>query len=274
MFLPVILSKLKSQKDFVRNACIELTGAIAKKCKSPDTVQTMLEGLKNYLEGKHGVLSQFYQRECGFRAIHGVISCYHSLSMEEANALAVNVFPILAKAIDKEAHDDTRWAGLECLVDWIVKSGHLSNEVLSLLKKGLANTSKTSTLGYLLICQSICAQSSNEVLLQALSNVAPMLLEIVQISQKKPATVHLDGILALSALLKLLSSIASVDQMVQKENLLSLLYKGGESFFLRHIDQIIIPEIDNKQSNAEERALGALPYIIFKGLEFTSSAVS
>ena len=135
--MPVLLTKLKSQNEDVRKLCVSISSRLVSTCSDIDVILSIASDLKAVLDGKRGILAQFYQREAIVQALDGVYECFHTLLFSEFQTVATTVIEALAKAVSKEAHEETRKYTLKCLGKWVNTSKLFPDCVSKALDAGL-----------------------------------------------------------------------------------------------------------------------------------------
>ncbi|KDO30185.1 hypothetical protein SPRG_22144 [Saprolegnia parasitica CBS 223.65] len=194
-------AKLKSVKDDVREACIQLLAAVIARCSDAAAVTSIVTDLVGLLDGKFGLLAQFYMRDAVFQSLLHVASAVgKTLGSTAARALASDlVLPALPKAIAKEANDVVRNTALWTLGQWLSlhtpSTAALSPEIQKLFEAGLASKTEAVVVAY---ARSLVVVSRTHP--EILAPLAPRLASVVAEAQKKPNVAHLDGVLALVAL--------------------------------------------------------------------------
>ncbi|RLN75257.1 hypothetical protein DYB28_010587, partial [Aphanomyces astaci] len=214
MFVPVFTAKLRSQKDDVRINCIGLVDAVLRRCADFAHVQTILTEVLGVLDGKHGILAQFYQREAVFTTLYN--ASLHAPAWEGAAAdLAALVLPSLVQASTKEANEGTRYIGLQTVSQWLSllhPTTTLPADISAFFTSGLQHKVDSAVVAH-----AYALLSARETVSTALAQDVSIVRELVRLvdtANKKPNVLHLDGVLALSVLASLHEShpdqIASV----------------------------------------------------------------
>ncbi|RHZ01524.1 hypothetical protein DYB31_000087 [Aphanomyces astaci] len=216
MFVPVFTAKLRSQKDDVRINCIGLVDAVLRRCADFAHVLTILTEVLGVLDGKHGILAQFYQREAVFTTLYN--ASLHAPAWEGAAAdLAALVLPSLVQASTKEANEGTRYIGLQTVSQWLsllhpTTTNTLPADISAFFTSGLQHKVDSAVVAH-----AYAVLSARETVSTALAQDVSIVRELVRLvdtANKKPNVLHLDGVLALSVLASLHEShpaqIASV----------------------------------------------------------------
>ncbi|OQR88225.1 translational activator GCN1 [Achlya hypogyna] len=201
LFGPLFPAKLKSVKDDVRDACQQLLAAVISRCTDATAVTAVVTDLVGLLEGKFGLLAQFFMRDAVFQGLAAVGAAVGTtLGSTAARALAADlVLPALPKAIAKEANDVARSTALWALGRWLAlhtpTTAPLSGDIRALFEAGLASKNESVVVAHARALLML-ARSHAEALLP----LAPHLAAVAAEAQKKPNVAHLDGVLALAAL--------------------------------------------------------------------------
>lgn len=261
LFLSMIITKLRSQKDDVRNLTITLAKNLLLSFQDVQHVELLAVEMGNLLDGKHGILAQFYQREAGFAVLSDAAeSPALSLNAEDAKAMANAVIAALLKAINKEAHDQTRHLGLLALGKWLTLAQEVSADSVAKIKAGLANKNEAVVAGYLRAL-TVFARSAKAANVAALKVLANEIVAITKESNKKTTVLHLDGVLAVGLAGLLALSSSELDKKFAQEGVTDLLLNG--SSFLDYSVRTILNGLNDNVANAalkaEVAALAALP---------------
>ncbi|TMW63265.1 hypothetical protein Poli38472_002206 [Pythium oligandrum] len=236
LFNTVILAKLKSTKEDVRDFTIGLTKELLEGFQSVEHFSTLVAQISAMLDGKHGLLAQFYMREAAFAVLSDAADAIVSLGRNnDVKNLALSVIPSLVKAVDKEAHDQTRHLGLLALGKWLALAEELPKDALTKIQAGLKNKSEAVVAGYLRALAVFALQSKSGV--AALEPLAAELTRIALESNKKPTIAHLDGVLAVGVAGALALSSTSLDQKFAQDGV-SALALDANAFVLSSVKNL------------------------------------
>lgn len=261
LFLSMVITKLRSQKDDVRGLTITLAKNLLMSFQDVQHVELLTTEMGNLLDGKHGILAQFYQREAGFAVLSNAAdSPALSLNAEDAQAMANAVIAALLKAINKEAHDQTRYLGLLALGKWLTLAQEVSADSVTKFKAGLTSKNEAVVAGYLRAL-TVFARSAKAANVAALNVLANEVIAITKESNKKATVLHLDGVLAVGLAGLLALSSSELDKKFAQEGVTDLLLNG--SSFLDYSVRTILNGLNDNVANAalkaEVAALAALP---------------
>ncbi|OQR93727.1 translational activator GCN1 [Thraustotheca clavata] len=254
-------AKLKSVKDDVRESCIALVAAVVTRCKDPTAISSIVTDLIGLLDGKFGLLAQFYMRDAAFQSLnHVAVSVGKTLGSTAARELANNVvLSGMCKSIAKEANDVARNTALWTLAQWVTihtpSHYHFTSELLALFESGLNNKIDTVVVAYLRALVLISVAHA-ETLLQAPS-LQKRLIAIVQEAQMKPNIAHLDGVLALTILSNVNLQFPEVGIAMDSAGIGSFLLQ--DSFFKTSVTLIAQSlVVDSELQSPEATALQAV----------------
>ncbi|RHY34936.1 hypothetical protein DYB32_000549 [Aphanomyces invadans] len=203
IFVPIFTAKLRSQKDDVRMSCIGLVDAVLARCADIGHVKAVLTEVLGVLEGKHGILAQFYQREAVFTTLYNASLHASSWDVADGKELASLVLPSLVQASAKEANESTRYIGLQTVSKWLatLNPATLPANISAFFTAGLQNKVESAVVAH-----ASALLTLREQLSAALASDASILRELVRLvenANKKPNVLHLDGVIALTVLASL-----------------------------------------------------------------------
>ncbi|TYZ62730.1 hypothetical protein PybrP1_001423 [[Pythium] brassicae (nom. inval.)] len=223
MFAPVLVAKLRSQKEDVRLLTVALARALLATFRDDAHVLAVVAEMGALLDGKHGILAQFYQREAIFAVLAAAADTAAAvIGAAGAKAIAATAVAALLKAIAKEAHDATRHVGLLALGKWLALAQELSADTRAAITAGLKHKSEHVVAGYLRTLVVFCRQASasQAALLQGF---AADVLGVIKEANKKPNVVHLDGVLAVGVAGYLASASSEMDATMAHEGVADVL---------------------------------------------------
>jgi HEAT repeat protein len=224
LFLTVITTKLRSQKEDVRTMCMQLVKELLGCFKNPKGIKNLVTEVGGLLDGKFGILAQFYMREAAFASLlEGARASKTNLNSDDSQELALSVLPVLIKGIDKEAHDNTRHLGLLALGEWLSLTSSIPSDVIAKVKAGLGNKNDAVVAGYLRALAKAANSKQAASIAKGGTNLVDDLLNIVLESNKKPNVLHLDGVLAISILAAFAVSSSAIDAKLNQANIPQLL---------------------------------------------------
>ena len=142
VFLPLIVTKLKAQKDDIRALVIQLLNNCVVTCNNKEHLVQVSQNLADLVLGKTGILAQFYQREAVLKCIWNMQSLVNTVSEETVSAVSAILLPTLMKVVEKEAHEGTRRLALGALGVWIGVSQTSSLEMKAFGTRVLSDLSK------------------------------------------------------------------------------------------------------------------------------------
>ncbi|KAI9921758.1 hypothetical protein PsorP6_002282 [Peronosclerospora sorghi] len=208
VFQSVLIAKLRASKDDVRYHAVGLGGALARSFRQSESMQQFLGLMSALLDGKYGILAQFYQREAAFAVLNDLADIATvRLDVSAVQVIARTAITSLLKALDKEAHEQTRHLGLLALGKWLAlgNTDMLDAATVAGIKSGLNNKPESVVSGYLRALAVLCRTR--------VAAAVPFVDEavgVIQNSNKKPNVVHVDGVLAIA----IAGSIASVNSEI------------------------------------------------------------
>lgn len=266
MFSLLLTAKLRSQKEDVRVLTIALAKALLATFQSQEHILLVVSDMGALLDGKHGILAQFYQREAIFAVISEAADTSTAvLGADAAKSIAGTAISALLKAINKEAHDQTRHLGLLALGKWLAVAQEVSAESVTSIKAGLKNKSEHIVAGYLRALVVFCRQVKSPTAVASLKSFADDLLTVIKEANKKPNIVHLDGVLAVGVAGYLASASSDMDAKMVQEGVADVLL--GDKSFLEVSVRALLNSLksgnENGATSSVERpeisALAALP---------------
>ncbi|RLN84986.1 hypothetical protein BBJ28_00003106, partial [Nothophytophthora sp. Chile5] len=262
VFQPVLLTKLRAQKNEVRALAVALGGALAHSFRQSEHMQQLVAAMAALLDGKHGILAQFYQREAAFAVLNDAADASATqLDASEVQEIAELAAKALLKAVGKEAHEQTRHLGLLALGKWLALTGtdELAADSVASLKTGLKGKAEAVVAGYLrtlaVLCQSRAA---------AAVPFADEVVAVISEANKKPNVVHLDGVLAVGVAGALASASSAMDSRMAQEGVAALLL-SATSFVGSSVEALLSTVTSSSRENSagpvlpEVTALTALP---------------
>lgn len=266
MFSPLFIAKLRSQKEDVRLLTIALAKALLATFKSQEHILLVVSDMGALLDGKHGILAQFYQREAIFAVLSEAADTSTAvLGADAAKSIAATAVSALFKAINKEAHDQTRHLGFLALGKWLALAQEVSAESVTSIKAGLKNKSEHIVAGYLRALIVFCRQVNSAIAVASLRGFADELITVITESNKKPNIVHLDGVLAVGVAGYLASASSDMDAKMAQEGVVDVLL--GDKSFLEVSVRALLNSLKSGNENGadssverpEISALAALP---------------
>ncbi|KAF4319813.1 hypothetical protein JM18_003529 [Phytophthora kernoviae] len=261
VFQTVLISKLRAPKDDVRTLAVTLSGALVRSFRQSEHMQQFVDVMTALLDGKHGILAQFYQREVAFAALNDAADASMTqLDAAEVQEIAPKVIASLLKTVGKEAHEQTRYLGLLTLGKWLALAGtdELDAATVTSMKTAFKNKPEPVVAGYLRALAVLCASRA--------AAVVPFVDEVVAVikdSNKKPNVVHLDGVLAIAVAGAIASASSSMDSRMAQESVAELLLSSA-SFVSQSVQTLLSTvastsrEVTGPES-PEVTALASLP---------------
>jgi hypothetical protein len=212
----------------------------------------LITDLSALLEGKFGLLAQFYQREAVFACFLHIASTISALGSTDAQRLAEIVCPVLVKAINKEANESTRYVALSCLSKWLelMQISSLPADVIAMFKTGLQNKTENVVVAHVRAILLISHKCS-EAISKASATLLTDLIKLVQESNKKPNVLHLAGVIALSVLSILGSKHPGILEMMKAAKISTLLLDSS-SFFATSVSLLCQLNIPNSLNETAE----------------------
>lgn len=228
VFVSVFTAKLRSQKEDVRQLTIALAKALVATFQQAEHFEQLVTAISGLLDGKHGILAQFYMREAAFAVLCDAADAATSvLTGDDATRIAGNAIPALLKAASKEAHDQTRHLGLLALGKWaVISGGDLSADSIAAIKTGLKNKAELTVVGYLRAL-AVLVQSAKSPAVATVQVFTDEILAVFKDSSKKTNIARLDGLLAVGIAGALASANSSVDALVAKEGVADVLLSSS-----------------------------------------------
>ncbi|POM68471.1 Translational activator GCN1 [Phytophthora palmivora] len=218
---------------------------------------TMMSAL---LDGKHGILAQFYQREVASAVLNDAADAATAqLDASEVQEIAPIAVASLLKAVGKEAHEQTRHLGLLALGKWLALAGtdELDATTVTGLKTGFKNKPEPVVAGYL---RALAVLSRSRA--TAVVPFADEIVAVIKDSNKKPNVVHLDGVLAIALAGAIASARSEMDARMAQEGIADLLLSS--SSFVGHSVRTVLSTVSSTprqgalQESPEISALAAL----------------
>ncbi|ETN22669.1 hypothetical protein PPTG_02536 [Phytophthora nicotianae INRA-310] len=220
-FQSVLISKLRAPKDDVRALAVALAGALTRSFRQSEHMKEFVAVMGTLLDGKHGILAQFYQREVAFAVLNDAAdAAMVQLDASEVQEIASVAIASLLKAVGKEAHEQTRHLGLLTLGKWLALAGtdELDAATVTALKTGFKNKPEPVVAGYLRALDVLCRSSATAVV-----PFADEVVAVIKDSNKKPNVAHLDGVLAVAVAGVIASASSEMDACMAQEGVADLL---------------------------------------------------
>ncbi|KAL7689426.1 putative armadillo-like helical, translational activator Gcn1, TOG domain-containing protein [Plasmopara halstedii] len=221
IFQPVLISKLRTPKDDVRTLAAALSGALIRSFRDSNHMLQFVTVMSALLDGKYGILAQFYQRKVIFAVLNDAADVVtvqlHAMDVQE---IASIVIPSMLKVVGKEAHDEVRHLGLLALGKWLTLTGtdELGADAFNAFKTGLKNKSESMIAGYLRALATI-----SRARVTAVVSFSSEVVTVIKESAKKPNMVHLDGMFAVAVAVAIASASSEVDAEMARHNVANLL---------------------------------------------------
>ncbi|KAG6613552.1 Translational activator GCN1 [Phytophthora cinnamomi] len=254
VFQPVLITKLRAPKDDVRALAVALAGALARSFRQSEHMQQFVAAMSALLDGKHGLLAQFYQREVAFAVLNDAAEAAATqLDASEVKEIAPTAIASLLKAVGKEAHEQTRHLGLLALGKWLALAGtdDLDAATVAGLKTGFKNKPEAVVAGYLRALAVLCRSRANAVV-----PFADEVVAVIKESSKKPNVVHLDGVLAVAVAGAIASESSEMDARMAKEGVADLILSSTS--FVQHSVRTVLSTV---ASTARQGAVPEAPEV-------------
>lgn len=230
MFASVLTAKLRSQKEDVRQLTIALSKALIATFQDAEHVEQLVATVGALLDGKHGILAQFYMREAAFSVLCDAADAVATGALASTDApkkIASIAIPVLLKAASKEAHDQTRHVGLLALGKWAtLAGGELTADAITAIRTGLKSKSEQTVVGYLRTLAILC-QSTKSSTVASVQPFKDEVLAIVKDASKKTNLARLDGLLAVGIAGALATSSSDMDAVMAQEGVADLVLSGS-----------------------------------------------
>ncbi|KAG2789271.1 hypothetical protein Pcac1_g1579 [Phytophthora cactorum] len=260
VFQSVLISKLRAPKDDVRALAVVLGGALACSFRQSEHMKQFVTVLSALLDGKHGILAQFYQREVAFAVLNDAADVSTvQLDASEVQDIASIAIASLLKAVGKEAHEQTRHLGLLTLGKWLALAGtdELDAATVTSLKTGFKNKPEPVVAGYLRALTVLCRSRATAVV-----PFADEVVAVIKDANKKPNVVHLDGVLAVAVAGAIASASSEMDARMAQEGVADLLLSSA-SFVGHNVRALLSTVASTSRQNGvpespEVSALAAL----------------
>ncbi|KAL3667889.1 hypothetical protein V7S43_006770 [Phytophthora oleae] len=239
VFQSVLITKLRAPKDDVRALAVNLSGALARSFRQSEHMQQFVTVMSALLDGKHGILAQFYQREVAFAVLNDAADAASAhLDASEVQEIAPVAIASLLKAVSKEAHEQTRHLGLLTLGKWLAHAGtdELDAATVTGLKTGFKNKLEPVVAGYLRALAVLCRSRATAVV-----PFADEVIAVIKDANKKPNVVHLDGVLAIAVAGAIASARSDMDARMAQEGVADLLL--GSSSFVGHSVRAVLSTV-------------------------------
>ncbi|CAH0491585.1 unnamed protein product [Peronospora farinosa] len=220
VFQSVLIAKMRAPKDDVRALAVTLGGVLARSFRQSEHMLQFVAMMSALLEGKHGILAQFYQREAGFAVLNDAADAATvQLDASAVQNIAPLVIASLLKTVSKEAHEQTRHLGLLALGKWLALAGtdELDAATVTGLKSGFKNKPEPVVAGYLRALAVLCRSRAT-----AAVAFADEVVGVIKDSNKKPNVVHLDGVLAIGIAGAIASATSEMDAKMAQEGVAKL----------------------------------------------------
>ncbi|KAG1685616.1 hypothetical protein DVH05_007823 [Phytophthora capsici] len=254
VFQSVLITKLRAPKDDVRALAVYLGGALARSFRQSEHMQQFVTVISALLDGKHGILAQFYQREVAFAVLNDAADAATAqLDASEVQEIAPVAIASLLKAVGKEAHEQTRYLGLLTLGKWLALAGtdELNAATVTGLKTGFKNKPEPVVAGYLRALAVLCRTRATAVV-----PFADEVVAVVKDANKKPNVAHLDGILAVGVAGAIASASSDMDARMDQEGVADLLLSS--SSFIGHSVRAVL---SNMASSSRQSAVYESPEV-------------
>ncbi|KAE9015717.1 hypothetical protein PR001_g13467 [Phytophthora rubi] len=239
VFQPLLISKLRAPKDDVRALAVALAGALARSFRQSEHMQQFVAAMSALLDGKHGLLAQFYQREVASAVLNDAADAAAAqLDASEVKEIAPTAIASLLKAVGKEAHEQTRHLGLLALGKWLAlaSTDELDAATVAGLKTGFKNKPEPVVAGYLRALAVLCRTRANAVV-----PFADEVIAVIKESDKKPNVVHLDGVLAIAVAGAIASASSEMDARMAQEGVADLILSSTS--FIQHSVRTVLSTV-------------------------------
>ncbi|EGZ23887.1 hypothetical protein PHYSODRAFT_485685 [Phytophthora sojae] len=249
VFQPLLITKLRAPKDDVRALAVALAGALARSFRQSEHMQQFVAAMSALLDGKHGLLAQFYQREVAAAVLNEAADAAAAqLDASEVKEIAPTAIASLLKAVGKEAHEQTRHLGLLALGKWLAlaSTDELDAATVTGLKTGFKNKPEPVVAGYLRALAVLCRTRANAVV-----PFADEVVAVIKDSNKKPNVVHLNGVLAVAVAGAIASASSEMDARVAQEGVADLILSSTS--FVQNSVRMVLNTV------ASTSRLGAVP---------------
>jgi hypothetical protein len=254
VFQPVLISKLRATKDDVRALAVKLAAALAHSFRESEHMQQFVVAMSALLDGKHGILAQFYQREVASAVLNDAADAAKTqLDASEVKEIAPIAIASLLKAVGKEAHEQTRHLGLLALGKWLALAGadELDAATVTGLKAGFKNKPEPVVAGYLRALAVLCRTRP-----AAVAPFADEALAVIKEANKKPNVVHFDGVLAIAVAGAIASASSELDARMAQEGVADLLLSSTS--FVGHSTRSVLSTV---ASTSREGAVPESPEV-------------
>lgn len=212
-------------------------------------MQQFVAAMSALLDGKHGLLAQFYQREVAAAVLNEAADAAAAqLDASEVKEIAPTAIASLLKAVGKEAHEQTRHLGLLALGKWLAlaSTDELDAATVTGLKTGFKNKPEPVVAGYLRALAVLCRTRANAVV-----PFADEVVAVIKDSNKKPNVVHLNGVLAVAVAGAIASASSEMDARVAQEGVADLILSSTS--FVQNSVRMVLNTV------ASTSRLGAVP---------------
>ncbi|KAJ0409318.1 hypothetical protein ATCC90586_000555 [Pythium insidiosum] len=260
LFSALLLAKLRSTKEDVRGFTVALARELLAGFTSLAHVELLVAPVAALVDGKHGLLAQFYMREAAFAVLADAADAVVAGSLalgapDDAARVAQTVVAPLLKAVDKEAHDATRHLGLLALGKWLALGAQpLPADALRRLQSGIAHKSDAVVAGFVRAAAVLLVTTpagARAAVASALSPLAPELARVALAANKKPTVAHVDGVLALGLAGMLALEASDADRQLAAAGLPALLTDA--SFVLPSV-RLLLQALASAQDNGRDAA--------------------
>lgn len=254
VFQSVLISKLRASKEDVRTHAVVLSSALARSLRRSEHMLQFVTIISTLLDGKHGILAQFYQRDAAFVVLHDAADVatvqFDAAEVQESALVAI---ASLLKAVGKEANEEARHVGLLTLGKWLALAGtgELDTVTTSCLKAGLEDKSETVIAGYLRVLAVLCRSRATAVI-----PFADKIVAVINESNKKPNVVHLDGVLAIALAGSIASTSSEMSARMVQNNVADLLLRSTS--FVKHSVQTLLSITSGQIAGPESPEISAL----------------
>ncbi|DBA03620.1 TPA: hypothetical protein N0F65_006799 [Lagenidium giganteum] len=225
LFSSVIIAKLRSVKPEVRQYTVALAQVLLNSFQTIDSFSQLVTDVSAVLEGKHGILAQFYMRESACSVLLDAAEvAVTTMSADDLKPVAKVAIAALLKAMDKEAHDPTRHLGLLALGKWIAIAQEIPADAATKIRAGLQNKSEAVVAGYLRALSVVChTTKSTDLVSSGVAAFADDIIKVLQEANKKVLVLHLDGVLALTVAGSLALASSEMDAKLAQAGVAAML---------------------------------------------------
>lgn len=209
------LRPMKASTEDTRVNGILLINNLIMKSANQVAFTTITNTLIGALQGKEGgILSQIYQRQSVFLALTTCAEFANSFGKEYASKLAQEeVLSQLIISMEKEVDDNNRIIVAKCIGDWLsCCTNELSVAIISSIKTSLVKNK--NIIKALLLSLIISIKKRNEIS-QFILDIAPILVNLIKESNKKPLLIQIEGLFSLRLLLEMAVSSSTIQSLIK-----------------------------------------------------------